>query len=196
MTEMPDRRRDPPCRLAQLRVARALHDVTPIVPFCLLSLVAVSCVIPPPLSNQQQDAGVNSPPAITKVFADTTELVEPQQPGTGPYTFARGTGSLSIHLRDTDLTDTLYVRIFVEYNHPDATPPRSTCQAGSSKAADRTAICDISGVCETADVGVTRVMTIVVFDRMPQDTGLPLYQAMPDGADGQSTDRFYNVNCQ
>ena len=191
MTEMPERGRDPRCRLAWLRVARALHDITPIVPVCLLSLVAVSCVIPPPLSNQQQDAGVNSPPAITKVFGDQIELVEP-----GPETFARGTGSLTISLRDTDLVDTLYVRIFVDYNNPDPTPPRATCQAGSSKAADRTAICDISGLCETADVGQTRDMSIVVFDRQPQDTGSPLYQAMPQGSDGQSTDRFYHLKCQ
>jgi hypothetical protein len=103
---------------------------------------------------------------------------------------------LTIDLLDTDVTDTLYVRIFVDYNNPDATPPRVTCPpTGAAKTADRTITCPITGLCESKDVGGTHSMSIVVFDRQPVDDGSqPLYQAMPIG--GLSTDRFYYLNCQ
>jgi hypothetical protein len=44
------------------------------------------------------------------------------------------------------------------------------------------------------DIGQTRGLSFVVFDREPQDTGTPQYQAM--SPDGQSTSRFFYLKCQ
>lgn len=169
-------------------LARALHLVPS--PVLLLPLFLVACVIPPSLSVDTQDAGIDSPPAIVSVRSDQTELPEP-----GPVLFAIGStaGSLNLTLVDTDIGDTLYVRIFVDYNTPDPTPPRSTCSTASSTAL-RTATCPLNGLCETADLGQTRNLTIVVFDRQVLDSGAPLYQSIPPG--GMSTSRFYFLKCQ
>jgi hypothetical protein len=161
-----------------------------LVSLMLLSLV-VGCVIPPSLEVEVNDAGVNSPPAILSVTSDQQALPEP-----GPVVFDKGpsAGSLSVSLIDTDTLDTLYVRIFVDYNLPDRLPARSTCTATPNMMPMRTATCDLSALCATADVGVQRSMTIVVFDRQPLESGEPPFQAMPEG--GRSTSRFYFLKCQ
>ena len=197
MTQMSERHRphslgsraNRPTRHARSALARALHDRLSIVRVVLFSL-AGGCVIPPSLSSNTVDAGLDSPPAITHAFSDQQELTEP-----GAVLFEQGTGTLNLELRDTDLGDTLYAFVFVDYNNPDPTPPRATCQpAGASKSPDRATTCDLSGLCQTADVGQTRGMTIVVFDRQVLDSGMPLYQNIPP--DGLSTDRFYYLKCQ
>ena len=58
----------------------------------------------------------------------------------------------------------------------------------------RTVTCGLSALCATADVGVERSMTIVVFDRVPLENGDPPFQQMP--ASGLSTSRFYFLKCQ
>ena len=198
MTQMSRPRRPPraefmgnPARtLAGSPLARALHAHAFAVRALVLSLLAGGCVIPPSLSSNTTDGGVNSPPAILSVSSDQQQLVEP-----GPVLFEQNTtSSLIVKVRDTDVSDTLYVRVFVDYHFPDATPARAACTATAAKSADRTASCSLAGLCETADVGVQRGMTVVVFDREPQDTGTPLYQAMPP--DGLSTDRFFYLQCQ
>ena len=172
-------------------LARALHDRVAIVYVVLLLALSGGCVIPPSLSSNTVDAGLDSPPAITHAFSDQQELTEP-----GPVLFEQGTGTLNLELRDTDLGDTLYAFVFVDYNNPDPTPPRATClpASASGKSPDRVTSCDLSGLCETADVGQTRGMTVVVFDRQVLDSGMPLYQNIPP--DGLSTDRFYYLKCQ
>ena len=52
----------------------------------------------------------------------------------------------------------------------------------------------MNGVCQSADIGQTRVLQFVVFDRKPLDFGLPLYQHMDPG--GLSTSRTYFLKCQ
>lgn len=148
------------------------------------------CIIPPSLGVEQQDAGVNSPPSITSVRSDQTELPEP-----GPVDLEVGQMSpLNLTLLDTDLTDKLYVRVFVNYSLTPA--PRTTCTAASSGQATRTATCALQGVCLTADIATNpNLMQVMVFDRQPLEGGeLPLYQAMPPG--GLSTDRTYQLNCR
>jgi hypothetical protein len=155
-----------------------------------ISLLAGGCVIPPSLSSNTTDAGVDSPPAILKVFSDV-DLKEG-----APVLFEyNAANNITVTVRDTDLGDTLYVRMFVDYNNPDQTPPRGSClPAPSAKSPDRTSVCNIQGLCLMSDIGQTRGLSFVVFDREPQDTGTPLYQAMPP--DGQSTSRFFYLKCQ
>ncbi len=175
-------------------LARTVHRATkPVAIALLITLLSstTACVIPPSLQ-VQDDAGVNSPPAILSVTSDQNELAEP-----GPVLFDTGQnpGSLNVSLIDTDIGDTLYVRIFVDYNSPDATPARVSCTAPPTMTATRTATCALSGLCDALnDVGVQRNMTIVVFDRPLLDSGTPLYQAMAPG--GLSTGRFYFLKCQ
>lgn len=204
MTQMSDSRRtgEPPsarnssCSAGTPTVARTLH--TPHTVLRALLVFASGCVFPPSLSVDTSDAGVDSPPAIISVRSDLQELPEP-----GPVTFAIGASSqLNLTLLDTDVSDTLYVRVFVGYNDsvlgagPDPTPPRSTCVAAAGKTAQRTATCDLTGLCQTPDVGQNRGMTIVVFDREVKDTGTPLYQAFDPANPGLSTSRFYYLKCQ
>lgn len=161
-----------------------------LVVLLISTLLLVGCVIPPSLSIAD-DGGVNSPPAIMSVASDQAQLAEP-----GPVLFDSGQpGSLRLSLIDTDVLDTLYVRIFVDYNLPTPTPARVSCAAPPTGTPTRTVTCALAGLCDTkSDIGVQRNMTIMVFDRPLLDTGAPLYQAMQPG--GLSTDRFYFLKCQ
>ena len=148
-------------------------------------------MIPPSLSIDNQDAGVNSPPAILAVRSDVSgELAEP-----GPVVFDRGTGTMTADLIDTDFADTLYVRVFVDYRVDHVTAPRAECKAPLNGKADRTIVCGMSAVCLPEDVSPTLLnMSIVVFDREPLDIGDPMFQAMPPG--GLLTRRFYFLKCE
>jgi hypothetical protein len=152
----------------------------------------VGCVIPPSLTIGE-DEPVNSPPAILSVTSDQQALPEP-----GPVVFDVGptAGDLSVSLIDTDTLDTLYVRIFVDYNLPNQLDARAKCTAPPNMTPTRTATCHLNALCQAVDVGVERSMTIVVFDRLPLDPGEgePPFQAMPPG--GLSTSRFYFLKCQ
>ncbi len=144
-------------------------------------------MIPPSLSVDNQDAGINSPPAILAVRSDQVELSQP-----GPVLFERGHGTINVSLIDTDVEDTLFVRIFVDYSVAAPTAARSTCTA-TGDTANRSATCDISALCLPSDVGVERLMTIYVFDRPLLDSGTPMFQAMAPG--GLSTNRTYKLKC-
>ena len=132
---------------------------------------------------------MNSPPAITAVHSDDQELPEP-----GPVLFNRGAGSLNADLIDTDLNDTLYVRVFVDYTVDDPTAARANCTASPTNKAERKITCDLGALCLMADIDQTRDMTIVVFDREPLEAGQPRFQAMPAG--GMTTSRFYHLVCK
>ena len=177
------------------RVARVLHDLR-VVPWLFVVVAAglvayaVGCVIPPSLSVDNQDAGVNSPPAILSVRSDQQALAEP-----GPVVFARGSGTIQFSLLDTDLLDDLEVRIFINYKPSNTTAPRSICKASGGAKADRTTTCDVSALCLPENDNASDLdMTIVVFDRQVLDSGSPMFQAMAPG--GLSTSRFYHLTCQ
>lgn len=179
---------------ARSSLARTVHTHGRLVWSSLVmapTLAAVGCVIPPSLTISE-DGGVNSPPAILSVAGDQQALPEP-----GPVGFdvGRTAGNLSVVLLDTDLTDTLYVRIFVNYNSPDRLDARVRCPPSSTGNPQRAVTCNLSTLCTDTDVGVQQNMTVVVFDREPLETGAdPAFQAMPPG--GLSTSRFYFLKCQ
>lgn len=169
-------------------MAHTVHGARDAVPIALLLMVS-ACVIPPSLSVDNQDAGVNSPPAIVGIRSDQQDLPEP-----GPVTFERGRGTLNATLLDTDVDDSLFVRVFVDYTTMVPTPARSTCSVAGGTGPQRTLTCDIGGLCLPGDIGVTRDMTVVVFDRQPLDAGTPRFQAM--APDGLKTSWFYHLHCQ
>jgi len=147
-------------------------------------------VFTPRLEVDNQDAGVNSPPAILSIRTDDQELPEP-----GPVIFDRGTGTFNADLIDTDIDDTLFVRVFVNYTIDNPTAPRVLCAASPNGKPQRTVNCNTSALCLQSDVGMTMIpMQVIVFDRAPLDAGDPPFQAMPDG--GLSTGRFYFLECR
>jgi hypothetical protein len=174
-------------------LARVVHDKRVAVGVLLVSLL-VGCVIPPSLSVDNQDAGANSPPAITAVRADDKALFEADFDN--PAIFVRNEGSVSITLVDTDVNDTLLIRIFVNYtlDHPEGA--RSECTANPIATPKRTVTCDVGSVCFKDDTAGDKVfnMSIVVFDRTPLESGDPPHQAMPEG--GLSASKFYFLKCQ
>lgn len=185
--------RIPARTLERSALARAVHDsqvLVRFVPYLLIAGFVAGCVFPPNLSVADGDAGVNSPPAILAVRSDLEELPEP-----GPVVFERGLGTLNATLYDTDLTDTLYVRVFVEYTFADPTAPRSTCTARCTEgcATQRSVTCDLQALCLEADVGVERFMTVQVFDREVKESGTPAFKAMD--APGLTTSKSYLLNC-
>lgn len=193
----PAARRKPWQLLAGPPLAQGVHAtrftvaIAGVLLLMMMCSLLVGCVIPPSLK-VEEDAGTNSPPAITAVIGNDP-LPEP-----GPVTFAQGStanSTLHVSLLDTDAADKLSVRVFVDYNMPDRLPPRLMCPVvATSNPAIRTATCNMSSLCVTADIGTRRNMTIVVFDRTPSDFG-PDPQAMGDTT-GLSTYRFYFLQCQ
>lgn len=176
-------------RRVRLRLARPLHGRVVILVLGLaFAMMFAGCVIPPSLSVDTADAGLNSPPAIVSARADGVELPEYSR-----VIFEKGTGTLNLTVYDTDLDDTLYVKIFVDYTIDDPKPARSGCQT-SSRTVSRSASCDLAGLCQDADIGQERTMQVLVFDRQVLDVGSPTFQAMPPG--GLSTSRTFTLLCQ
>jgi len=175
--------------LGGTRLARGVHEVRLLVGFLAIFLVAqlAGCVIPPSLSVENQDAGLNSPPAVLAVRTETQDLAELDQ-----VPFIKGAQStLSVELLDTDLQDTLYVRIFVDYSFDDPSPARSACTASPTGNAKRTVSCDTTAICPDT---VMHDMQVKVFDRQLLDSGTPAFQAMPEG--GLSTGKVFKLDCK
>jgi hypothetical protein len=172
---------------ARDRLARPLH-IRWAIRILFAAMLFTGCVIPPSLSVDTTDAGLNAAPAITSVQADGVELPEWKT-----VTFEQGTGSLNLVVYDTDLDDTLYVKIFVDYNNPDQTPSRSECVGASGRSVQRSATCPLAGLCQTADIGKERLMQVIVFDRAIIEGQVPLFQAMVPG--GLSSSRTFKLIC-
>lgn len=199
MTQMSDSHTDAPtgaqancattrARSRLRRVAWPLHGGG-VAKGLVFLLMFVGCVIPPSLSVDTTDAGANSVPSITSVRADGVELPEYAR-----VNFERGAGTLNLVLYDTDLDDTLFAKVFVNYLTTDPTPARSNCQTAGSTV-QRSCTLDLAGLCQASDVGRDDLMMqLLVFDRQVLDTGVPLYQAMPPG--GLTTSRTYPLVCQ
>lgn len=179
-------------------LARPLHDVRALVVPLPASVIAAACaallcaaagcILPPSLSTGSEDAGVNSPPSITAVRTDADNLFEP-----GPISLVRNSGTINFELLDTDAQDTLTVRVFIGYRIEDPTPARAQCTAPPTGEPKRAVTCTASAICQASDVGKTLQLSVVVFDRLPLETGKPEYQAMPE--QGLSTSRFFFAEC-
>jgi hypothetical protein len=173
----------------QSRLARALHAARLIRASALFAMLA-GCVIPPSLSVDKTDAGLNSPPSVISVRADGVELPEFSQ-----VTFEQGFGSINLVVYDTDLDDTLYPKIFVNYEFDDPKPARSECTSASGRSVTRSSTCDAGTLCQISDVGnqTPLTMQVLVFDRAIIDGQDPKFQALPPG--GLSTSRTFFLKC-
>lgn len=166
-------------------MARRVHYLTTML-LVGLPLLASGCVVPPPLELDQPDAGANSPPAILSIRGDNA--VEYQEQGV--VALIRGQGSFTATLYDTDLDDTLYVRVFVNWTPDNPEGPRALCSATPlpSPSSVRTTTCDLTGVCPP---GADHTMIVEVYDREVIDTGQPLHRV----TDGLRTNRTYTLSC-
>jgi hypothetical protein len=187
-------------------VVRHVQDSAAVLGITLLRLSLLgtgACVIPPQLS-VGGDGGADSPPAIMSVIADQETLVAP-----GPVTFpvtqpGMPAGTATVSLLETDTSDTLYVRWFVDYQLSPI--PRFDCPpAAPDGMSVRSTICDLETLCteldlknvngETCEGGVPcHDLQIFVFNHQPDDgSGNPPYQ---DVAPGESTSVFYHLECE
>jgi hypothetical protein len=182
---------NPATHLVRAPVARALHDRRGLHALAfILGSCLLGCIFPPSLSVDVQDAGIDSPPAITAVRSSNQELPEG---ATANFTFGQ-MDMINLTLLDTDVVDTLYVRIFVNYAPNNPSAPRAFCQSAAGTTAFRTATCDTTALCMQQDINAPDLlMRIVVFDRQVLDSGTPLFMAMPPG--GQMTSRAYPLVC-
>jgi hypothetical protein len=174
-------------------MARPLHGER-VVRACFAFGFAMfaGCAFPPSLSSERIDAAADSAPAIVSVRAD---LVEFPQFSTLVFEKGANAGQLNVTLHDTDLGDTLYVKIFVNYNRPDPTPARAECKT-AGRTVERTASCAMDGVCQTADIGANPlpVMEVFVSDHDVEPDIPPLYQGLPIG--WLSTSQTFFLRCQ
>jgi hypothetical protein len=174
-------------------MARPLHGAGVILAVSALVLAMFAgCAIPPSLSADLVDAGADSAPAIVSVRAD---LVEFPQFSTLVFEKGSGAGQLNVTLHDTDLGDTLYVKIFVNYNRPDPTPARGQCET-AGRTVERTCSVNMQAVCTTQDIGANPlpVMEVFVSDLDVQAAIEPPFQGIPPGS--LSTSQTFFLRCQ
>lgn len=104
----------------------------------------LGCVLPADLEPAGADAGPSSPPVILSV-APADAFSPP-----GPIVVARESSpTMTLTARDIDIADSLYVRLFVDYNRPPDTPRpgREDCQGAPNGTTDRIVECDTDSLC-------------------------------------------------
>jgi hypothetical protein len=202
MTGMSDPRRDPRLDaapnprqlLGKAGRARGLHSLRIVVVFAVAALAAVAagCVIPPDLETEKGDASVNAAPSILDVRDEAGNPFE--RPG--PRDITVGAGRLVLTIEDPDLSDTLFVRYFLDYGLPAPTPARIECEAapGATPTLERQITCSLVGVCTTPALGPDHIFEIEVFDRPPViDDPTRLFRALDPP--GLSSTWWWQVTC-
>lgn len=172
-------------------MAHAVHGVAQLVVWLgLVVMMIAGCVFPPSLSVDTSDGGAdNSPPAITSISADEQIL-----PDSGTVRFNRDAinPQMTIGLLDTDVNDTLYVHIYIDYTVDSPQPARASKECAPSGERTRICVVDIGALCPTAK---DYAMTVQVFDRaVSMDNTPPIYKSMT-GMGGLTTNRSYTLDC-
>lgn len=181
---------------AESRVAHPVHGLALlVVRLGLFVTLVAGCVFPPSLSVDDSDGGVNSPPAITSIIATDSSGSVQALSDSGGVTFDKVMpgSELVVGLLDTDVDDTLWVYVYIDYMLGAETPARA--QSGKcASSGERTRSCTvgISGLCPSLG---KYSMTVQVFDRELANDGVPLYKSMTDKA-GLTTNRSYDLTCQ
>jgi hypothetical protein len=170
----------------------------------VLSMVGgmqVACLIPPDLEPSSQDAGSGSPPVI--LSAQPIEFAFP-----GPILLERGDQRfLTLEVQDGDRTDTLFVKLYVDYNRPPAnlpTPSFNECQAAPNDMATRFIQCPVNSLCNPIDEGDQgdHVLEAMVSDRPfisdadPEAFGQPPYRAVADPEEASTSTNSWVMRCQ
>jgi hypothetical protein len=131
----------------------------------LCGVVFAGCVIPPPLTIEQ-DGGVNAPPAITSVL-DTSGTAR-RPPDTMTLEIApTTTPELTVTIEEIDKSDDLTVQLFVDYNTVDPKPAAVHCGAPADPSPIRVAHCTTSQLCPIGSDTMGHTLEIEAYDRAP-----------------------------
>jgi hypothetical protein len=157
-----------------------------------------ACVIPPNLEPDDGDAG----PSDTPIILEAQPAPDFSFPG--PVQLHRPDDRvMSLNLRDADLADVLYVRLYVDYGRPAPTPAWTECQAAPSGEPVRIAACSVSSLCTS--IGGTdatdHLLEALVADRPflsdadPGAVGQPPYRALDDVSRAAWSIRAWVMRC-
>jgi len=128
-----------------VHLRRDAHVLALVLATGLLALSA--CVIPLSLEVEVNDAGASSPPVIRSA-ANPFEFP-------GPLTIARDSTDVNISLtiEDRDVDDTLFVRLFLDYDAASGAGLVSDCVASPSGEDERIASCVGNTICNLIEDG-------------------------------------------
>lgn len=154
----------------------------------LIGMSSSACVVAIPAEFQQEvegDGGVNAYPIIK----DTT----PSMPTLTVNNNVRQ--AISLTLSDSDLRDTLYVRVFRDYapSHPGFFPGPTVTNDVENGREDRQGSTDTSGWC--AGVSGQHIFDVVVADRPFDDTPNAQLPFRSTTGNGKSSTRSWVVQC-
>lgn len=163
-----------------------------------IACTSAACIIPPSLEVEVNDAGVSSPPVVRSA-ASPFEFP-------GPFTVTREATdvSISLTLRDNDLDDTLFVRLFLDYDPESGAGLISDCVSAPTGERDRVLGCPINTVCSLIEVGDTSLHTLeaMVTDRLwltagdPDAVGQPPLRAVDVNAGAGDSIRGWTMRCE
>ena len=161
------------------------------------AVTQVGCPFPPPLEVEQADGGSSSPPVIT----DNVSPEEFRFPG--PITLFRNDArSFSLSLRDAEVNELLFVRMYVDYQADAPTNFLSDCVAASNGEVIRQASCPAARLCDDIPNTDTEshALDVMVSDREflpsgdPAAEGQPAFRAVASG--GVPTIRTWLMKCE
>jgi hypothetical protein len=162
-------------------------------------LQAAACVIPPQLEQDTGDAGPSAPPVILEAGP------APDFQFPGPLLLARqDSRQMSLTVRDNDVADVLYVKLFVDYDRPLPLPAPADCQAAPSGAPVRIVECPVSALCNqiAGNDEDDHYLEALVADRpfiLDGDVGAigqPPYRALDDAGRAAWSVRSWLMRCQ
>jgi hypothetical protein len=145
----------------------------------LVSVMVSACVIPIPAEVDQPDASpANSPPVIVES--------NPSMPGFVDINISNPTDR-SITVKDNNIADTLYVRVFRDYQDAALGPLIDASVPNDPVIGTATRIVQLptNTWCNGATLGTDHVFDVVVADRPfnPNPAVPPAYRALPPGAE-------------
>ena len=163
-----------------------------------------ACIIPPDLEPAADvpDAGPSSPPVILSASP------APDFSFPGPIQLKRADARiLALEVVDNDLGDSLFVRLYVDYNRAPTnapTPPWADCQSASTNQAVRIINCPTNALCTPIGTEDTNdhVLEALVSDRPfildsdPQAEGQDPFRAVADPVRAAKTLRSWLMNCE
>jgi hypothetical protein len=163
--------------------------------------LATGCFLPPDLELAGADAGPSARPIIVR--AQPPEFAFP-----GPIVFERADARrLTLEVEDRDAEDTVYVRLYVDYNRPPdmvPTPPWADCQAAPNGEAIRFVDCPTQALCNpiAGTDDSEHVLEAMASDRpfIPdadlQAEGQPPYRAVADPQRAATFIRSWLMSCK
>lgn len=183
------------------QVARGLLPYRWILRPVLIAMLVTTaaCPFPSDLEQAAVDGGQSSPPVMLSAQP------APEFSFPGPMILERGDSRvLTLEVEDTDIGDSLFLRLYVDYNRPQPTPPWAECQAAPTGNETRIVDCPTATLCNGVDVtneATDHVLEAMVSDRAfipdsdPAAEGQPAFRAVSDPQRGAYSLRSWILRC-